>query len=534
MIRWNVRNQVLTSGLVGLLVIVAVIVYFYTFTKSGFATNSERLLGLMESEYAGQMERLFEDRAAIFESWTREDIFGLAIEFNTTGEVQRQFEEWLTETPGFAAMLLTDARGTVLEAATSREVPSPGSSLTGRVLSDWSRLQTGTSAGTVILHSQALASLGVTNDLALAFVRPSYGSSGDLNGAAVGFASWSAFDGLAQQYASALKAQGFPEAVVVLTDPRASDPLLSRAGAKGSRIHTEDIVSYAGLSSGAEVGQQDLGGESVFAAVDAVALPAGDKEGSGTTARLRLAAVVPESVVMAQLKSELIVVLVVGILGTLVVLALSYYTARRLSRRAATVGSVAQRMAAGDLSQSVRDEASDEIGDLARSFGNLSGYIGEMADVAQSIAANDLTVKVKPKSEADVLGRSFEKMVENLSGVVTRLADSASDLVQAAKLISESSESISSGVDDQAQRVAQVSTALEEMAATIVQSSRSAGEAADASKAAAEEVSRSVGQISQITSQAAEGARQSAEAAKELNEQSEELNAIGRSFRLSS
>ena len=51
MIRWNIRNKILSSGIVGLLVIVGVIAYFYDVTKDRFEANSERLLGLVTTSW---------------------------------------------------------------------------------------------------------------------------------------------------------------------------------------------------------------------------------------------------------------------------------------------------------------------------------------------------------------------------------------------------------------------------------------------------------------------------------------------------
>ena len=136
-----------------------------------------------------------------------------------------------------------------------------------------------------------------------------------------------------------------------------------------------------------------------------------------------------------------------------------------------------------------------------------------LADGAEKIANNDLTVKVqtdieeirrkvdyRAKDEIGVLaeafrtlithqgglGSSFDTMVSNLIVMVRQLSDNATQLVSAANEISSSAEQMSKGAQDQASQVNQVSTAVEEMTATIVQTSKNAGEATEASKNASD------------------------------------------------
>ena len=199
-----------------------------------------------------------------------------------------------------------------------------------------------------------------------------------------------------------------------------------------------------------------------------------------------LVTAIPQSDVMGQLNRELFKIIILGIVGALLVLATCYYVAQRISRRVSKISEVAIAMSEGDLSLSADIRSNDEIGVLASSFRALYDYMRELSDVSEQIAANNLTVKVEPKSDKDVLGNAFKTMLLNFIGMIHEMSDNAGQLVSSASEISSSSEQMSKGAQDQADQVNQVSTAIEEMTATILESSKNAGEATDASRNASE------------------------------------------------
>ena len=165
---------------------------------------------------------------------------------------------------------------------------------------------------------------------------------------------------------------------------------------------------------------------------------------------------------------------------------IAFVIARGISKPVSQMAGVAEAISLGEVEHTIEVEARDEIGTLADAFRRLIDYMKDLAGAAESIASNDLTASVTPKSERDVLGTSFKTMIDNLTIMIRQLNDNAAELVSAANEIASSSEQMSRGAKDQAEQMIQVSTAVEEMSATIVESSKNAGEATDASRASAD------------------------------------------------
>jgi methyl-accepting chemotaxis protein len=82
---------------------------------------------------------------------------------------------------------------------------------------------------------------------------------------------------------------------------------------------------------------------------------------------------------------------------------------------------IADRLALGDLDQRIDCQSSDEIGDLARSFGRMIESQRDFALAADRVASGDLTQKICPRSEADELAKSMMLMVTTFRGVVEEM-----------------------------------------------------------------------------------------------------------------
>lgn len=172
--------------------------------------------------------------------------------------------------------------------------------------------------------------------------------------------------------------------------------------------------------------------------------------------------------------------------SSLIGLLIAYYFQRTISRPIQQLATDAEAVSEGKLDLTISYESKDEIGQLTRTFGSLVEYLRSLADAATAIAQRNLTIKVQPRSEEDVLGNAFRSMVFNLIGMITKLQDSAVQLASAASEITSSAEQMARGAKDQADQVAQVSSAVEQMTATIVESAKHANQANDASRQASE------------------------------------------------
>jgi methyl-accepting chemotaxis protein len=115
----------------------------------------------------------------------------------------------------------------------------------------------------------------------------------------------------------------------------------------------------------------------------------------------------------------------------------------------------------------ITGEGRDETGQLLDAMRAMVASMREMADAAGRIAEGDLTVRIRPRSDRDVLALSLGNMVAKLSQVIGEVRAGAAALSGASSQVSATSQSLSQGTSEQAASVEETTSSLEQMSASI-------------------------------------------------------------------
>jgi methyl-accepting chemotaxis protein len=93
----------------------------------------------------------------------------------------------------------------------------------------------------------------------------------------------------------------------------------------------------------------------------------------------------------------------------------------KISKSLKNLALVADQLALGDVGATVDISGKDEIGDLARSMNTMLENIKNQSEVAERIAAGDLSVEVKARSERDTLANSMAMVLNTLRNVINEI-----------------------------------------------------------------------------------------------------------------
>ncbi|MCR8933553.1 methyl-accepting chemotaxis protein [Pseudomonas sp. A4] len=157
--------------------------------------------------------------------------------------------------------------------------------------------------------------------------------------------------------------------------------------------------------------------------------------------------------------------------------------------------------------------------------------LNQTLQVAERVAAGDLTQNLVSlrRDELGQLQRSMQSMTQGLRELIGGISDGVTQIASAAEELSAVTEQTSAGVNNQKVETDQVATAMNEMAATVQEVARNAEEASEAAVAAdqqAREGDKVVGEaIAQIERLAAEVSH-STEAMGELKRESDKIGSV--------
>jgi methyl-accepting chemotaxis protein len=246
-----------------------------------------------------------------------------------------------------------------------------------------------------------------------------------------------------------------------------------------------------------------------------------------------------------------------GVLTTAMLVAVSTALARRFSRPLVEMAAVAERISEGEVHHQITARSDDELGAMADAFRRMNAYLSEMATVAGRIAEGQFTVKLEPRSsgdamgqaftqmltylknvanvaadiaegdlrgevrprgEGDLLGHSIQRMAGNLKEVIARLREASAQVAQASAGIADGAEESAKGSEVAASAVEEMTSTMHEMGANIQNVGRNvSAQAASVTETSAsiQQMVRSIQRIAAIAGGLNDMARRSGEAVVE-------------------
>jgi len=159
------------------------------------------------------------------------------------------------------------------------------------------------------------------------------------------------------------------------------------------------------------------------------------------------------------------ITLVITIVGMVVVLGMgaliAFRTSKAITEPLEKLMGVAREIGdTGELEHKIDIDREDEIGELARTFNKMVGYLKEMAGASEAIAGGDLSGEVQPRSNRDTLGNAFVSMTEGLQALVASVRDSAAQ-------VASGSNQVANASDETAKVSLQAASAIDEVTSTM-------------------------------------------------------------------
>ena len=132
------------------------------------------------------------------------------------------------------------------------------------------------------------------------------------------------------------------------------------------------------------------------------------------------------------------------------------------------------RISKGDLPPVITDKYNGDFNTIKENLNVLIKANNEIIEKAKLVAAGDLTVDLKKRSENDELMQSLTEMVKSTANIIAEFK-SASDNISASSMqMSSTSQEMSQGASEQASSAEEVSSSMEEMSANIQQNTENA------------------------------------------------------------
>ena len=145
----------------------------------------------------------------------------------------------------------------------------------------------------------------------------------------------------------------------------------------------------------------------------------------------------------------------------------AFVIARLLSGQVNQLAEALSTVAVGDVAYQIDIDSTDEIGEMADSYGQMQTYLGEMVSAAQQIADGDLTARVEPRGANDALGNAFQSMIANLVDLIGTTSGTANKMVMAKDELAGSAEQAATATQEVAKTTGQVAEGTSQQAQSV-------------------------------------------------------------------
>ena len=217
-------------------------------------------------------------------------------------------------------------------------------------------------------------------------------------------------------------------------------------------------------------------------------------------------------------------ILMVGVIAAIALGVTAFFLAQTFSKPVIKVRDALVAVSTGDLTQSVHSDAQDEIGDMARAYGDMQDYLREAAGAADQIAVGDLNINVTPKSDKDTLGNAFVGMqgyLNEMVGHAGRIADG--DLTVNVTTRSEE-DALANAFKTMVTNLRTVIGETQNAATALNTAKEQLSDIAEQASTATQEVAQTIGQVAEGSSEQAQRVQDVNAAVERLNSSAEELD----------
>lgn len=491
----GLKIKLLVGMLLALLPMVAILGVTYFSARNTSFQNSERIMKLIVRNGAKEINQHLMVQQKIFQDWTSEDTFGMAIEFATTNELKNHFQSLIDGNTGVSLILLTDKNGKIIQGAARN---GSFDKLLNRMADDVNQLAPNADRQAVLVDSGLLKELGMSNPLTFLFGMRTHNSAGKANGYFFSLLDSSILQKYLESVLDQMRSNGFPGAKLFVLDTKTSRSLANsdqeRIGATPELAESASRWFKEGASE--TIDQFDQAGTKVLAMFSPLAGPNALFRDSGGKVKPDLLFVgsIPENDILSKVRRVLWFSIAICAAGIMLLAVISLIMSNLITKP-------------------------------------LTGVIQGLKDIADGQGDLTFRLKVTSKDEIGVLALTFNSFIRNLQAMIGNIATNATTLNASSGDLTAIAQQISSASDATSERSGNVSKAAAKMS-TNMNSVADASQKATANMAgvasAAEEMSATVNEIAKNSEMARTITN---EAVSKANETSARVDALGNAAR---
>lgn len=194
-------------------------------------------------------------------------------------------------------------------------------------------------------------------------------------------------------------------------------------------------------------------------------------------ADMKEASAAASELIETQIKGLRIIVIVICVVSFILSTIYCMSLIKAITVPVEKLSEASKKLAVGDVEVDCMKIHDDDLGALMDNFANMATAIKEQARIAEVISQGDLTVKVEPRGEKDILGKALQRLVADNNMTLGNIKESTMQVTLGAEQVANASQALAQGSTEQASAIQQVTASMDEIAERTKANASEAAEA---------------------------------------------------------
>ena len=155
---------------------------------------------------------------------------------------------------------------------------------------------------------------------------------------------------------------------------------------------------------------------------------------------------------------------ITGLVFEVMIIGLGVYVSKTITANLKKIIGAINIVRDGGVDVNVERDTNDEFGEIITAINEMAVSVKKDAELADRIAEGDMSMDVKPRTDIDVLGKSFKKLIDDNNHVLGNIREASMQVTTGSEQVASASQSLAKGSTEQASALEQVSASIEDIA----------------------------------------------------------------------
>ena len=153
-----------------------------------------------------------------------------------------------------------------------------------------------------------------------------------------------------------------------------------------------------------------------------------------------------------------------GLVFEVLLIVMGIYVSKSIGANLKNIVSAIKIVGDGGVEVDITKNADDEFGEIIDAINEMIVSVKHDARLAYNISEGDLSMDVQPRTDIDVLGMAFKKLVDDNNHILGNIREASMQVTTGSEQVASASQSLAQGSTEQASSLEEITASIDDIA----------------------------------------------------------------------